>query len=126
MSGSARLSWKVSDAVTVKTGTVTPTGLILGMSTNNGAGYVMTSLGGDYRLSFSGLTSYIDDPGLMVKYNLNPYMFVSVGLTSNESLYMGVYESTVDGLCGKCGVNYEGKGSGMFLDFFGMFSSDQG
>ncbi len=123
----AKVDYKATENIQVTMGTsLTPAGSI---------GYTITGgyLGSnenhvlDLNITNAGL-AYIEHPGMIVKYAINPYMAVYAGLYSKNTLFnnwIGVPEAVAIATassCANCSPAVTDSGSGNSLSFQGMLS----
>jgi len=123
----AEIDYKATENIQVTMGTsLTPKGSI---------GYTITGgyLGSnenhvlDMGITHGGL-AYIEHPGLIVKYAINPYMAAYIGLYSKNTLFnnwIGIPEAVAIATassCANCAPAITDSGSGNSLSFQGMLS----
>lgn len=127
-----KAAYKASDSLKFIMGNaLTPDG---SMGLTLGGGYMNYETG--YLLDLDVLhaaNAYIEHPGAIVKYNINPYAAVSFGLYTMNTLfnnwigypeYVGIVtaQATAGRACANCTKASPTSGSGMSLSFQGMLS----
>jgi hypothetical protein len=91
-----------------------------------------TTAGGFYSGSvvagaaFGGLSAYVDDPGIEVRYNINPYLSVAGAIYARDPLYLDTsYEVPTEAAYTALGLplnaDYGFSGTGNSLELIGMF-----